>query len=362
MVRANAGMVLRVLEAAYPYRAESGWMESGTTAEVVRASECVLAALYLAGAPRGIEVSTRHWAEVLRMVRTEGLSLGGAARGLRRRGLREEALSLETPGLLEWAERRVMAGVVLTAASSEYPAGWMRKLGGSAPAALWKRGAIPEGPFLAVVGSRQVRFAERLFATEIGEEAVRLGYAVVSGAAAGCDRAAARGALGGIDDKRGTINDKGSGEGIGGLASINEKRQTINDKENALPLVEILPCGMGMRRERFGGCVLSAFACNEEFSGPNAMRRNALIHSMADATVVVHARFGEGGTWRGAVEANRRRLCRLIVRVSSYDALGEEDRAARALMGLGAAAIQRASDLAGVLHAVGAQGELALEE
>src|SRR5688572_21807881 len=332
MVGAKVSLALRVLEAVYPYRVESGWIDGGTTAEVARTAECVLAALYLAGAPRGVHVSPRNWAEVLRTIRSQGLSFSSAAKGLRRRGLREEALALETPGLLDWAERRVMAGVVLTAASPEYPAGWIRKLGSSAPPALWKRGAIPEGPLLTVVGSRRIGFEERLFAKQIGEEAVRLGYAVVSGAAAGCDRAAAKGALG-INDKRGTKNDKGG----------------------VPPVVEILPCGMGMRRERFGGCVLLPVGCDEECCGPNAMRRNAWIYSMADAAVVVHARFGEGGTWRGAVEANRRKLCRLIVREDPCDELDPEGRAAKGLIALGAVPIERASDLAGVLEAVGMQ-------
>jgi predicted Rossmann fold nucleotide-binding protein DprA/Smf involved in DNA uptake len=264
--------------------------------------------------------------EVLRTLRGECQSLSGAVKALRRRGLREEALTLETPGLLDWAERRVRAEVALTAASPEYPPGWIRKLGASAPAALWKRGSLPNGPFLAIVGSRRVRFEYRLFAREVGAEAVRLGYAVVSGGAAGCDRAAAGGAIG-----------------------------AMHDLSDALPLVEILPCGTGMRKERFPGCVLSPFAPQEEFSGPNAMQRNALIYSMADAAVIVHARFGEGGTWRGAIEANRRRLCRLIVKEDL------SDRAARALIGLGAYGLNCAGDLAGALISVGAQGELALE-
>lgn len=301
--------------------------------------EYVLAALYLAGAPRGLEISHRNWPEVLKALRGDCLCLRDAVKGLRRRGLRDEALALETPGLLDWVERRVRAGVVLTAASQAYPSGWIRKLGGSAPAALWKRGELPSGPFLAVVGSRRVGFEERLFAREIGAEAVRLGYAVVSGAAAGCDRAAARGTAE-MWLKRSRTYD--------------ERRATYDDGAE-MPLVEILPCGMSSRRERFSGCVLSPFACKEEFSGPNAMRRNALIYSVADAAVVVHAHFGEGGTWRGAVEANRRRLCRLIVRDD------RKDQAARALVGLGALGLSCASDLARVLVSVGAQSELALE-
>ena len=358
MISAKAGVALRVLEAAYPYRTETGWLDSAPTAEVVLAAESVLTALYLAGAPRGLEVSHRRWTEVLRTLRAENLFLSGAVKGLRRRGLREEALTLETRGLLDWAERRVGAGVVLTAASREYPAGWIRKLGSAAPAAISKRGELPSGPFLAVVGSRRVRFAQRQFAKEIGAEAVRLGYAVVSGAAAGCDRAAAVGAM---NEERRSKDEKESPtvseiETYDGrpFGSAQGRLPTYEQKGSA-PLVEILPCGMGVRRERFRGCVLSPFAPYEDFSGPNAMRRNALIYSMADAVVVVHARFGEGGTWRGAIEANRRKLCRLIVKEDA------NDPAARALIGLGAYGLICPSDLARALDPIGAQGELALE-
>ena len=321
----RSAFTLRAFESAARAYGHSTVVRSRNVPQELTAGfECVLAALYLAGAPRGIHVSPRNWADVLRTLRSECVSFERSAKWLRQRGLREEALALETPGLLDWAERRVNAGVVLTAASPEYPLGWIRKLGGAAPPAVWKRGAIPEGPFLAVLGSRRVGFEERLFAKRVGEEAVRLGYAVVSGAAAGCDRAAARGALGGSGDRK------------------------------CFPLIEILPCGIRMRGERFGGCVLSPFACSEEFSGPNAMRRNALIYSMVEAAVIVHARFGEGGTWRGAVEANRRKLSRLIVRDEP------EDVASRALIGLGGAPLKSPFDLKLAVQAAESQGDLAL--
>jgi len=100
-----------------------------------------------------------------------------------------------------------------------------------------------------------------------------------------------------------------------------------------LPLVEILPCGFDRRREAFYGAVLSPFGPAEPFSGPAAMIRNALIYAMAEVAVVVHSRFGEGGTWRGATEAMRRGLCPFVV----FPGVDEGSaRAARAMAGLGA--------------------------
>ena len=79
------------------------------------------------------------------------------------------------------------------------------------------------------------------------------------------------------------------------------------------------------------------------------MRRNALIYAMAEAAVIVHARFGEGGTWNGAIEARRRKICPLIVR-------NDGTPAARALIALGACPIERPDDLRVALESPEAQG------
>ncbi len=285
-------------------------------------AEVVFAALYLEGAPRGLAIPKARWRLVLGHLREASPTLGGASRALRRAGLVEESILLDEPRLLDWAERRVCAGVVLTAASQGYPGPWRARLGAQAPPALWLRGPMPQGPFLAIVGSRNVSGPIRRFASACGQEAARLGFTVVSGGACGCDRAAARGAA------------AARPEGV----------------------VEILPCGMDRRRERFPGTALSPFAPEAEFCAAQAMMRNTLIYALGEAALLVHARLGEGGTWKGAIAAHRRRLAPLLVRAGA-------GRAAQALCGLGAVPLAAPDGLSEALvraRAGGLQACLAL--
>jgi predicted Rossmann fold nucleotide-binding protein DprA/Smf involved in DNA uptake len=250
---------------------------------------------------------------VLRSLRVDAPSLGRAAECLRARGHWAEALALEEAGLLGWAEGRVAAGEVLTAECEAYPARWLDVLGVSAPPALWRRGQVPPGPFLSVVGSREIGREVRAFCSAVAAEAARLDYSVVSGGAAGCDRAAARGCPAGR-------------------------------------LLEVLPCGLRLRGDS-AGCQLSVCGPDEEFSTGTAMERNALIYGASEFTVVGQARFREGGTWTGAVDARRRGLTRLIVRDSG-------DQASRALFALGAIPLGRPDGLATALNAPSEQPRL----
>jgi len=65
------------------------------------------------------------------------------------------------------------------------------------------------------------------------------------------------------------------------------------------------------------------------------MERNALIYALSDVTVIGHSRFGVGGTWGGALDARRRRLCPLLY--SGWDGPLSDDalRARAAFAGLG---------------------------
>lgn len=282
----------------------------------------VLAALYLAGAPRGLESPRRNASEILRVLRCEDVGLGGAARALARFGFSREALALESPGLLSWAEQQVAGDSVLTLADQEYPRGWRRKLSVSAPPALWRRGPMPSGRVLAVVGSREVPTEVRTFARKAGFACRHLGYSLVSGGAAGCDQAAALGAAGFSEDSssRGEVDASG--------------------------VVEILPFGLARSSPEPSGALLSLFEPAAEFSGPQAMQRNTLIYAMAEAAIVVQARFGVGGTWQGAIEARRRRHCGFIVGSVC------EERARRALVALGAVDLESPGDLDGAISAL----------
>jgi DNA processing protein len=171
---------------------------------------------------------------------------------------------------------------------------------------------MPARPLVAVVGSRAAPRKAKRFAREVAAEAVRSGLAVVSGGARGCDAAAARGAR---------------------SAGFSPS-----------PLVEILPCGLAAAPFLGEGCALSLCPPEEPFSAVAAMRRNALVYAASVGAVVAHARLGEGGTWRGAAEARRRRLSPLLVR------LCPEEPALRALAAMGAQPLASAADLGPALE------------
>ncbi|MBX7134534.1 MAG: DNA-processing protein DprA [Fimbriimonadaceae bacterium] len=274
--------------------------------------EVVLAALYLPGGPRRGVVARSAWPAVCRVLRQEAVPFGRAAEVLRRNGLWGEAVVLGEPGLVAWAEEACARGRVLTAASPFYPSCWLSRLGASAPPALWRRGALPSVPFVGVVGSRILSPPARRFAADVGREAVRLGLAVVSGGAAGADRAAVR-------------------------AAYAEARLAGRDA-----VLEILPCGLGVAEPRLGSA-LSLSPWEEPFLASRAMERNLLIYALADATVIVDARLRQGGTWHGAVSAMRRLKPRLLVRHDPSSA------AYRALVALGAEPLLHPQALAAAL-------------
>jgi predicted Rossmann fold nucleotide-binding protein DprA/Smf involved in DNA uptake len=269
--------------------------------------EVVLSALYLAGGPP-VGSLPRRWPGVLGLLRLHDARLGHAAALLRGAGFREEALVLDTPSRIAWAEEQFARGRVLSAASPTYPLRWLAT-GSSAPPALFRRGEVPSGPFVGVVGSRRLSGEDRHFAAVVAEAAVGAGFGLVSGGAIGADRAAAR-----------AVSSVGGG------------------------LVELFPCGLGPASRLPGACALSLCGWDEPFSGRRAMERNALIYALAEATVVVRARFKEGGTWHGAVGALRRRA-RVFVRPDPACP------AARALLALGAEPLASPSELAARLAA-----------
>jgi len=255
-------------------------------------SDCI-AALYLRGLPRSINPLRRRWVRVVSILRNADCGISDYPKVLRNAGFQEEAILLADQRLIELARKHKEQGTVLTALDDRYPVRWLERLREGAPPALWKVGAISNRSYIGVVGSRNIDVTTRGFAEEIGKEVVRLGFAVVSGGALGCDLAAAKGAqLSGGD------------------------------------VLELLPHGIDHCVE-LGKCGLSVCAPHEIFSTASAMERNTLIYAAAEKTVVVQARFKEGGTWIGALEATRKKLCPLIVRDS-------DSPASRALVSLGA--------------------------
>ncbi len=172
---------------------------------------------------------------------------------------------------------------LLTASCPDYPMG-LRRLGVGAPPVLWQRGQPHAGPWVGIVGSREVPEASLNFARDAAVALVNNGFRIVSGGAVGIDQAAAGAAL-----------------GVSGGA-----------------VLEFLPRGLDG-----DGCCndipirlwqLSVRAPTEGFSREAAMERNTLTYALAQATVIVDARNRKGGSWWGAVSALQRHLGPVIVR------------------------------------------------
>jgi hypothetical protein len=275
-----------------------------------------LAALYLRGGPRPVEARRCAWLDVVKSMRRSGCAADEAGEVFRDAGYWAEALIIESPGLLDWARGQVRGGRVLSAVDGEYPCRWLRVMGSTAPPVLWKLGTVPCCPSISVVGSRMVSPEVARFCFRAAREAVGLGFSVVSGRAEGCDRSAARGA-------------RSVGEAI----------------------MEILPHGIDLVRHSNSGCLLSVCAPQEQFSTASAMERNALIYAASTHTIVGQARFKEGGTWTGAMQAIRGRYTTLLVRESP-------DIAMRSLAALGGIWLKSPSDLGAALKSPDRQGQL----
>jgi predicted Rossmann fold nucleotide-binding protein DprA/Smf involved in DNA uptake len=201
-----------------------------------------------------------------------------AAECLREGGFWSEALALETPGLLDWASETLEKGRTLTALCSQYPRRW--EAYGPPVFHAQNLGALGAEPrYLGVVGSRTAPSQALQFARDVGIEASRLGFVVVSGGAQGCD-----------------------------LAAISQASASL----------EILPHGQ-FPEPCPHLCRLSARALHERFTVEGAMERNALIYGCGPHTVIAHAIHKKGGTWAGCADALRRRLSRLVVRDSPSD-------------------------------------------
>jgi len=264
----------------------------------------VLGVLYLRGLTRPLDPPRSRWPLVCRALREADPNLGQAARVLREAQLWEEALVLDSPGVLAWGVDH--AGEFLTPVCPFYPVNWRRRLGRSAPPAVWQRvdgGFHPPAGLIGVVGRRQPSSEEGDFAFAVAEEAHRLDYGLVSGGAEGCDRSAYR-----------------------GIAQFEDSR-----------IVTLHPCGLRHAPSLFG-VSLSVCAPGEPFSTAGAMERNGLIYSAAEATVVAAAQFRAGGSWHGAVDALRRRLGPVFVRPDGSPAM-------RALASLGARPLEQPDDL-----------------
>lgn len=162
-----------------------------------------------------------------------------------------------------------MGCVPVTRVSREYPLILRQRLGLDSPGCLWIKGDVSSlnAPAIALVGSRELREANREFAEEVGRQAARQGLALVSGNARGADRTAQNACL-------------AAGGRVISVVADELAKQPL--RENVLYVSE----------EDF----------DEAFSAQRALSRNRVIHGLGRMVFVAQSDLGKGGTWDGTVK------------------------------------------------------------
>lgn len=167
---------------------------------------------------------------------------------------------------------------LLTRSDADYPRLLKQRLGRAAPAILFGCGNrnVLHGDSIAVVGGRHADDADIGFAERVGQRAAACGRQVVSGGAAGVDRAAMLGAL------------QAEGTAIGVLADGLLRAATSSIYRKHLMSGDL--------------ALVSPFNPEVRFLVGNAMARNKYIYCLARGAIVVSSSPDSGGTWNGAVE------------------------------------------------------------
>ena len=127
--------------------------------------------------------------------------------------------------------------------------------------------ALLHTPSIALVGNRELLEDNLHFAQEVGRQAARQGYTLVSGGAKGADLAAQEACL----------------EAGGKVVCIVADQLYQHKSEKNLLLC-------------------SEIGYDLPFSPQRALHRNKLIHALGEKTFVAQAHLGQGGSWEGALE------------------------------------------------------------
>jgi len=184
------------------------------------------------------------------------------------------ALLAEERLLRDYLKRAQDCGCMpVTRVSEGYPLLLRKRLGLDSPGCLWVKGDVSllRQPAVALVGSRDLREENRAFAQEVGWQAARQGYVLVSGNARGADKCAQESCL------------AAGGQVISVVADELCKQP---QRENVL--------------------YVSEDGYDEAFSAIRALSRNHVIHALGVKTFVAQCRAKKGGTWSGT-EKNLRK-------------------------------------------------------
>lgn len=172
--------------------------------------------------------------------------------------------------LIHYCRRGAKTGCLpLARASRGYPRRLVTRLGEETPGCLWYKGDISllGQPTVALVGSRDIRENNAAFAREVGKQAARQGYVLVSGNARGADQIAQRACL-----------------HAGGR------------------VICVVADGLADKPERENVLYLSEDEFDSPFSPQRAISRNRVIHALGQMTFVAQCGYKTGGTWDGTTK------------------------------------------------------------
>ena len=196
---------------------------------------------------------------------------------------------------------------VLTRSDRDYPKRLKKRLGWKTPPTLFGSGNrnLLNGASIAVVGGRHADQGEIDFAQRLGQRAAESGRQIVSGGAAGVDRAAMQGAL------------EVEGTAVGVLA-----HSLLRSATSARYRQHLMSGNLAL---------VSPFNPEARFLVGYAMARNKYIYCLAQNAIVVSSTPDGGGTWNGAVENLRQGWVPLAVKQTNAPDSGNPK-----LVGLGA--------------------------
>ena len=159
--------------------------------------------------------------------------------------------------------------VPISRVSDGYPAVLRQRLGLDAPGCLWAKGdlSLLERCMVSLVGSREIREENRNFAREVGDQAARQGYVLVSGNARGADRTAQESCL-------------AAGGSV--ICVVADELACHSPRQNML--------------------YISEDGFDQPFSAQRALSRNRVIHSLGSCTFVAQCGYQHGGSWDGTVK------------------------------------------------------------
>jgi len=187
---------------------------------------------------------------------------------------------------------------VLTRVDREYPSRLLNSLKHVAPPVLFvagRRRLLDRGG-IAAVGSRNIDESGQAFAEEIGRKCALNSLPLISGGARGADAMAMQSSV------------EAGGTAVGVLADSLERAVRGADLRDAL--------------ESGNLALMTPYSPAASFTVGAAMGRNRLIYALADYAVVVSSEVETGGTWRGATEALKAKLCPVFVRTGDDSPAG----------------------------------------